>query len=401
MHVMLFDLYVSGHHASYMAHLARHWRAAYGTLSIVVPKAFREAHPPIMTELEGLGEQGVRLVLIEEPFELDPNGTRGLIRCDRTHGDLLTTYIDRLKPDHVLLMYFDHVQLSLARRLRFDRSVRFSGIYFRPSFHYPALSGKKPNLKQRLKDLRKRVVLRTALRNPHFDTLFCLDPFVVPHVQRLAPRANAVALPEPVPPLTTTTDTETMRDRIGVEAGRKMLLLFGAISRLKGVYPLLEAVGLLPDAQAQQVCLVLAGAITPAERETIQEQVAELQARNTVQVVVIDRFIRDPEIQDLMQAANLALLPYQHHVGMSNVLVRAAAVRVPVLGPDYGLVGALIRARRLGLSVDTTRPKVLAEGIQKFLAGNVPFDANEASRFADENTTTAYTGAILDQLLPG
>lgn len=398
MHLMLFDLYVTGHHASYMAHLARHWQPADGTLSIVVPTAFREAHPPTVAEWETLQDQGVRLVTIAEPVALDPSGTRGLMRADRTHGEVLTTYINRLQPDHVLLMYFDHVQLALARRLRFDRPVRISGIYFRPSFHYPALSGHTPGLKQRLKDLRKRVVLKAALRNPHFDTLFCLDPFVVPHVQHLAPQVNAVALPEPVPPLDTTTEATTLRTRIGVEAGRKMLLLFGAISRLKGIYPLLDAVAALPDAQARQVCLVLAGAIDPAERDTIQRQVAHLEAHGTVQCIVIDRFIRDPEIQDLMQATDLALLPYQHHVGMSNVLVRAAAVPVPVLGPDYGLVGALIRNRKLGLAVDTTRPDVLADGIGAFLGDDLPFDPDEAGRFASENTTTAYAATILPQI---
>ena len=70
--------------------------------------------------------------------------------------------------------------------------------------------------------------------------------------------------------------------------------------------------------------------------------------------------------------------------------MRAALAGVPVLGSNYGLLGEQLRRRKLGLAVNTTSAKTLAEGLETWLRepDNLPFDAREAARFARENMPT-------------
>ncbi len=401
-HILLFDLYTGGHHGQYVRQLAAYWgeHALPGRLDVVVPPAFLEAHAEAARAAQQAS--GVRLLPIDGPVRLRSEGLLRLLRNDREHGRLLRRYVEALRPDHVLLLYFDHAQLSLAADLRFGFPVRISGIYFRPSFHYAQLNGAAPGARDRLKGLRKIVQLRAALRNRHFDTLFCLDPFAVPRVRALNTPAQAVALPDGIEQAAEAAMApEQVRARLGVAPGRRLLLLFGALDRRKGLFELIEALALLSDEAMRRACLALAGTVTDADRRALGEALAALQATTTVQVLLHDAFVPDDEVPRLVGAADVVLLPYQRHIGSSGVLVRAAAAQTPVLGPDYGLLGALIRRRRLGLAVDTTDRRALALGLEACLTQPLPalFDAAEAARYAAENTAEQFAETIFGRLL--
>lgn len=399
---MLFDLYAGGHHGEHLQRLVSYWAThdLPGRISLVLPAHFFEVHPTLGHLVERYAAANVGFVPIEEPLELDTGSPSALLRTDRTHGRLLRRYIERLRPDHCFLAYFDHVQVSLATGLRFDRSVRISGTYFRPSFHYAALSGQRPGFSEQLKNLRKQAQLRLALRNPHFDTLFCLDPFSVPHVQKLSRKAHAVVLPDGVETTAPTASAAQVREELGVAPERRMLLLFGALARRKGIFKLLDALGQLTDSLCERACVVLAGAVDPSERESLNRAIATLSHR-PLQIILCDDFITDQEMHNLFAATDVALLPYQHHIGSSGVLIRAAAVPVPVIGADYGVIGAHIRQRNLGLAVDATDAGALANALRHGLthAPEVLFDAESARRFAAENTADHFSETIFRHLL--
>lgn len=399
--LMLFDLYHQGHHGQHVRVLVDYWTRhdLPGQLDVVVSQEFCARFPDLVEAAAASPRVAVHPV--PEPVGLrEKVGRRAVLANDRRIGHLLQRAVVEHRPDHCVLLYVDHLQFSLATGLRFDLPVRFSGTYFRPSFYYRQ-RGAPFALRPALDDLQKRTLLRLALRNPHVDTLFCLDPYAVEPIRRLGAPARIVHLPEPFEADALPTEPrEATRRRLGVEDGRHMLLLFGALDPRKGVLELLHALQALPGPLAQRACLVMAGETTTVRQE-VEEAVAALRAEGTLQVLHLDAFVPDAEMHRLFGAASLVLLPYQHHVGSSGVVVRAAAAGVPVLGPEYGMLGPLIRDHGLGMSVDTTRPADLVRGLVQFLdeAAPYPFDPSQARAYAAANTEHAMASTLFGHVL--
>jgi glycosyltransferase involved in cell wall biosynthesis len=389
MSLLVFEPNVGGHRGLYLDALL-HYRADERIavpLDLVLARSFEARHPDTWAHAQRA--EGVTVHTVG-----DAPPALSLAALDRRGGDLLGEAIARLRPRHTLAMYFDHLQLSLGSRLRFGFPTRISGVYFRPSFHYGSLGGPAPTLRERATALRKRLVLRWARRNPHLDTIFCLDPFAVPHIARMAGSGRGVFLPDPVPVARAAHAPSPLDD---APADRRTLLLFGVLDERKGVTQVCEALRLLPAADQQRLTLALTGPLDDSLRPTVDR----LQSETSVHVLVDDRFVPDAEIQQMIERSDLVLLTYQGHIGSSNVLVRAAAAGVPVLSTDYGLVGAQVRRRSLGASIDAGSPAAIAKALERWLArpDSIPFDADSARTFHAENTARAYADTILSHLL--
>jgi glycosyltransferase involved in cell wall biosynthesis len=183
---------------------------------------------------------------------------------------------------------------------------------------------------------------------------------------------------------------------LGIEPERKVLLLFGMIDRRKGIYPVLEALQqLLPTEQAQ-LALLLVGPLAEADRVAVTTAIATLHQASSLQIVLRDQFIVDDAIQSYFAPADLVLALYQRHVGMSAILVRAAAAGKPVLASDYGLMGRIVAEHRLGLTVDSTQPYQIVEGLQAFLRNGqgAIFDEQTMAKFAQQNSAQHFAETI-------
>lgn len=398
--ILLFDLYHTGHHGQYVRVLMEHWvdRRDSGQLDIVVSNEFAGRYPDLIAS--AADQPGVAFHPTDAPVGLrDKTGRKAVLVNDIQMGRVLRQAVERHAPDHVVLPYADHVQFSLATGLRFQRPVRISGIYFRPSFYYHSAGRGPRTLRTLADDVQKRGLLWLALRNPHVDTLFTLDPYAVGPVRRLG--ARAVALPEAVEAGVVSDEApHATRERLGIEAGRRLMLLFGSLDPRKGVRELLQALASLPDHMLGRGALVMAGESVAVQRD-VAAAVEALRAHSALQIVHLDTFVPDAEMHRLFAASDLVLLPYQRHVGSSGVLVRAAAAGVPVLGQDYGMMGALLDEYHLGLAVDTTSPDALARGLARFLdpATSYPFDPQAARAFAAANTEQAMASTLWEEVL--
>lgn len=394
MRVVLFELSSGGHQAFYLWHLAKSWsdRKLGGQLDIVVSTEFTGAHDGFLTSVNSLpGDVNVHVV--QRHSAANAKGRRGLIASDVEHGRQLRKVVRKLRPDHLVMMYFDHCQLSLGTDLRFDYDVRLSGIYFRPSFHYSQLGSGFKGLFDRVLAVRKYAVLRWALRNPHLHRLFILDPYAVPRVDRMAP-GLAVALPDGIE-ISTGAAPVDLRSRWGVEAGRCVGVLFGVLSARKGLFVLLESLPAISPAIQRRLAIVLAGRAPNSESEEATRAIA--RARSGAEVQIIETgFVAEDETQSTIAAADFSLVPYQKHVGASHVVARSAAAGRPLIGSDYGVVGEHIRRHRLGAAVDTTAPAELAAAIELAVDNpmSLDFDPTTAKAFAESNTVERFCATI-------
>ncbi len=368
--LMLFDLSIYGHHPSYIQHFINYWskQELPGSLDIVVSPKFIQEHSDVVLAANS-NKEGINFIAITQEEEANlKTRTSGINRNIRAFQEwrLFCKYAQSLKANQSLIMYFDPYLLPLAVGMKSPCS--FSGIYFRPTFHYSSFSNFRASWSNPLQQWREKFILNRVLRHSQLKTLFCLDPFAVKHINNFNRAASAVHLPDPVLLQNENEGKlENLKQKFGINSEKKVFLLFGALNGRKGIYQLLEAIGLLPPALCEQMCLVFVGEANPTDQALIKSKVAATCQAQPVQIIEHYEFVPEQDIQAYFQLADVVLAPYQHHVGMSGILLLAAAANKPVLSSNYGLMGEMVQRYQLGITVDSTLPEEIAKGLQRCL----------------------------------
>lgn len=402
--LMLFDLALGGHHGNYIQHLVdyAHQTGLSGEIDIVVLPQFLDVHEETVAAISEYQYPEIRLVPISPDDESTLGSRRsGMSRMSRNFQEwhLFCKYAKVLKPTQALIMYLDTCELPLM--LGMHSPCPFSGIYFRPTFHYHTFTHCRLTGKDRLQQWRERLGLGRILNHPQLQTVFCLDPFAVETIATQRHKAEVVHLADPVRPYPSASiNPTTLKTKLGIEPHRRVFLLFGALDGRKGIYQLLDGIQLLAPELCQNLCLLLVGKTNAAEQANIQQKVRTLCQTHPVQLVECYDFIPEDEVSAYFQLADIVLAPYQRHVGMSGILLLAAAAGKPVLSSDYGLMGELVRRYHLGLTVDSTAPVEIAKALTRCLLEQPETlgDRAQMSVFAEQNSSDRYASTIFQHL---
>ena len=403
--LMLFDLIVGGHHGNYIQHLVEFWceQGFSGHLDIVVSPEFLQLHSNVLDIAPKYNQANVNFVAItpEEKKALQSSKS-SISRAFRALGEweLLCKYAKVLRSTHCLIMYFDTCELPLAMGKK--SPCPFSGIYFRPTFHYGDFTDYSPSQKEKIQQWRERFTLARILRHPQLKTLFCLDPFAVKHIDaQFYSKKKVVPLPDPVQiHKNSKFQLSNLRESLGIHPSRQVFLLFGALTGRKGIYQLLDAIPLLSSELCQKLCLVFVGSANTTEQARIKSQVAAVCQKQPVQIVEHYEFVPERDVPAYFQLTDVVLATYQRHVGMSGILLLAAAAQKPILSSNYGLMGEISRRYGLGLTVDSTVPDEIAKGLTRFLTESPEelCDRTKMKSFAAQNSSEHFSRVIFQYL---
>jgi len=401
-HIMLFDLDTTGHHPTYIQHFVKYYcnQEISGKLDIVVSPKFIEEHSDIVNMIQKSHRQNVNFIPItleEYSSFINKSSLLKRIFCE---WNIYCKYAKNLNADHCLLMYLDKFQLPIA--LRGKSPCSFSGIYFRPTFHYQDFEGYVPSWKESLRQWRQKLLLSRVLQNSQFKILFCLDPFVIKYIQKLNSKVKTIHLPDPVEIYDTDKyQVEQLKRILEIQENRQVFLLFGSLARRKGIYQLLEAIKLLPSEVCEQLCLLLVGSIIPSEKLPLESLIKEISQSLPVQIIIRDEFVPEPEVHLYFQMTDVVLATYQRHVGMSGILLLAAAAQKPVLASDYGLLGYLVRHHQLGITVDSTFPGEISQGIAQLIYRNGQdcCDLGNIDNFSRQHCAVKFSSTLITHLL--
>ncbi len=402
--LMLFDLNVSGHHPGYIQHLVKYWteNGIPGNLDVLVSPNFLKLHSDIV-DLADPDKHRTKFVAISPEEQVSLEGKNFLAKriiLPFKEWEILCKYARDLGTTHCLIMYLDTLMLPVTLGKKFPCPL--SAIYFRPISHYSEFPNFEPSLREQLWLWRDKFYQSKIFRGEKLKNLFCLDPLAIPYLEKYQGSVQVSHLPDPVQIYNQSeSELNELRESLGIEADRKVFLLFGSLSDRKGIHQLLEAVLMLPADLAEKLCLLLVGPSVSLERTRMENRMAEILQSLPVQIIRCDQFISDPEIQAYFQIADVILAPYQRHVGMSAILVRAAAAQKPVLSSDYGLMGEITRRYELGLTVDSRFPKAIAQGMTQMLRASPKKFGNpdKMKSFAQENAAERFAQVIFDHLL--
>ena len=403
--VMLFELSVGGHYPEYISHLINYWweQKIAGELYIVVSPQFFEQHSDVTKLGEKLNSEVIKFISItpEEFTKLKPFNS-GINRNIRAWQEfqLIRNYAVKLKPHHVFLPYFDTRQILIIIGQRLP--CTYSGIYFRPSFHYEHFANYHPSWRDKLQHWREKITLSRVLKDSQLKTLFCLDPFAIEYINKINNKEKAVYLPDPVKVHSnSSSNLEQFKSSLGIDLSRQVHLLFGGLGRRKGLDKLLEAIALLPKDLGKKLCILIVGSMAEDYYQEIQEIISQITITLPIQIITKNKYIPETEIQNYFELADVVLAPYQRHVGMSGILNRAAVAQKPVLSSDYGLMGEITRRCKLGLAVDSIQVMAIVEGLTKFLTESPDkyCDFSLMKKYTEQNTPQKFASTIFQHIL--
>lgn len=402
--ILIFDLSIDGHHPGYILHLIQYWNEQNlsGYLDIIVKPDFVRLHKDVVNvaNRNNLNQINfIQITQLESDALASPSNLISRKKLNFQEWQLFCKYTKLLRSTQALLMYFDTYQLPSL--LGEKPLCPTSAIYFRPRFHYNEFEDCNLSWQDRYNQKLEKLYLALVLRNPIFKTIFCLDPFVLNQLKLFKTKNQAIYLPDPVRKNTASLLTpDKIKSDFGMDSTRKVFLLFGGLNSRKGLFQLLDALFLIPSDICEQISVLLVGPISLENKAKVENIIARLKNFSTIEIFLDGRFICDRDIQPYFQAADFVLAPYQRHVGMSAILVRAATAQKPVLSSNYGLMGKITSHYKLGLTVDSTIPDEIATGITQLMSTvpNKICDYVKMNIFAEQNEDYKFAQVIFQSL---
>lgn len=179
-----------------------------------------------------------------------------------------------------------------------------------------------------------------------------------------------------------------VKEKLSIPKNHIVFLHFGAMDYRKGTIEILKAISRLPD--DFKGTFIFAGKVRQGIRNEFYDLYKYIVLNKNINVIVHDYFCQYNEIFSLLHSSDCVLMPY-HNIGQSSgVLGYASFFNKPVIGPNKGLLGRLIRDNKLGYGLDEINPETLLNSILNFKPYLVSSD------YARENSIDNFNSSILD-----
>ena len=436
--ILFFDARAEGHHSEYVQHLVQYaaGRPELGELHFVYPESLSQYSPATVGAIRRESHCHLHELSPEEQKRIDE---ASLLWRSFVEWAVAMRYVRHVQADHCVLLELNIFQFVLGL-LSSQSRVGVSGILF---FPYPRIEADGQAASNRLlcwlKKLRKHLQLRWMLRNQSIETVFLLnDDSSAKCLNQFWPERRPFRmLPDPVPPLmqSGTEDqkeeqAESMADTakekreessaVAVnspnqravagpasvpqgEKDRLVFLMFGALRAEKGVREVIEAFRYLPTAGAKGATLCLFGQVRADLEDEFPELITSLRrAQPDLHIQVEDRFLPESELHEALQDADVVLAPYLQSEGSSGVIGHAARYRTPVIGPNSGLVGALIEEYNLGETVEAADPSAIADVVRGCIERErLRAETTGMRTYVEERTPTRFAETIFDAVREG
>ena len=187
------------------------------------------------------------------------------------------------------------------------------------------------------------------------------------------------------------------KQRLGIRAGERTILFFGAIRPYKGLEHLLAAFQRLLTSGADYR-LIIAGE-PKKESEKYMAQIQQTIDRGFMGEQIIQKFqcIPDQDIELYFKAADVLVLPY-NEIFQSGVLFLGFNFGLPAVAADVGSFKEEIIDGKTGLLYKPGDPVELEHAIQKYFEGSLFEELNERRQEIRDYTSARHSWDLVGEL---
>ena len=335
MRTLIFDSSVTGHHLEYLHH---YYMEAIGHTDeeyvIMVPNDFIK----VKKEYDWPYSSNISFFYIPEEDEILLKETN-FYKLGWNTSKILQRAVRKIKPDRVLLtMLMQFIPFII---FLLPRNVRVRGIMYKIYLYEVHRMGK-------LRLAAERLRFWLAARSSKIEQIFVLnDEDSARTFNTLYSTSKFRSLPDPVPSVDFS-KVKSVREELGVSPVEKLYLHFGGLDGRKGTIDILKSIIASKKGELKDSCFVFAGRIN---KNTLNDFYDLLSvAKEKTRILVFDQFCSYDFLWNLCYSCDVILMPYHLTSLSSGILGYAAVFNKPVIGPDNGLIGNLIKKYELGIS---------------------------------------------------
>lgn len=196
-------------------------------------------------------------------------------------------------------------------------------------------------------------------------------------------------LPDPVPS-TCNSKVVSLIDKFGLNNNDRIFLHFGSLQQRKGCLTILQSIKLLNPIYYKQYVFIFAGKVESKIKDIFYNEYYECINKGA-RILLFDEFCKNEFLNNLCYTSDYILIPYLNTNQSSGIIGYSAFYRKPVIGPDEGLIGHLIKKYRLGIAIKDLDKFKLAEIYAQYFT-------SEGSDYIKTHTVKDFSNIILSCL---
>lgn len=158
-----------------------------------------------------------------------------------------------------------------------------------------------------------------------------------------------VYLPDPVA-IPDIKESLTRPEQLPDRKTKTIFLHAGGMDERKGTMTIFDIISRLSSEQKKKVCFVFAGVVTQSIRDKFYSEYTRL--KDECEIIVFDEFCSFELLTALCKYSSYLLLPYKNTTMSSGVIAYGAYCNTPVIVPNSGLLGKLVRHYQMGICIE-------------------------------------------------
>ena len=374
--ILILDTSCAGHHLEYIHHL---YEAATliddGTKYVfAVPETFLQKGKL----LNWSDSSNVSFYYLSSEECESGNGFFSNIKRSRIVRDAVM----RVKPSDVvfitLMAFVPFISLFIPRK------VKISGIIYKVYLYHWRDAKWLIRLKQlicysmmsRMKQYRNLYVLNDATSSKILNRVWQTDKFKY--------------LPDPLA-IDAKLENLTRPANLPHEGSKTIFLHAGGMDMRKGTMTVFNIISRLSNEQRKKMCFVFAGVVTDALKEKFYE--AYSRRKDDCEIIIYDEFCSYEFLASLCKYSNYLLLPYKNTDMSSGIIAYGAYCGTPVIVPDSGLLGKLVRHHKIGVGIKGDFVESFLMMADELCKKSQPSKSN----YIETHSTEAFTSIMLEK----
>ena len=400
--LLIYEARATGHHLQHPAFLAQEYlQSDYSfALHLLVPKIFQERYQSYFNvDIEK--QTNVTVEYLNDLWIQKMLGEKNPIRRANIEMQRVSETLKKENITHLYLDFFNRYFFSLKQLSPLN--VKISGIYYAPYPRIKRTQGVRTSIKYVLNRVRKWMQLYLVTQNRNLQRLFVLnDPWSANYLNKQLPRLLFKPLPDPIWQLRESTQLSEfdIRKHYKIPDEKKIFLIFGAISAVKGCLEVLAGLKKLNTIEHSSITLLIAGKLERKFCSTLKKALEETQFLcPDLQICCDNRFFDATEMCACFHQCDAVLNINTLTQSSSGIMGHSAVWGKPAITSSTGLYGDLAREYRLGPLANPLLPHEVAEGFRKIIFDyKNSFNMEDLKRYCNERKWDYFARTILEEV---